>query len=97
MGEYGFSKAKNSTRLRDTLQYFVVPKAQYQLHLKEGLKRLEISGNLGLWDLRGDLIREVVSKGPIILSIATFSSSLFHVIITVEYKVIAASVPLEVY
>ena len=37
MGEYGFSKAKNSTRLRDTLQYFVVPKAQYQLHLKVGL------------------------------------------------------------
>lgn len=50
-----------------------------------------------MWDLRGDLIREVVNKGPIILSIATFSSSLFHVIITVEYKVIAASVPLEVY
>ena len=50
-----------------------------------------------MWDLRGDLIREVVNKGPIILSIATFSSSLFHVIITVENKVIAASVPLEVY
>lgn len=50
-----------------------------------------------MWDLRGDLIRKVVNKGPIILSIATFSSSLFHVIITVEYKVIAASVPLEVY
>ena len=48
MGEYGFSKAKNSTRLRDTLQYFVVPKAQYQLHLKVGLQRLKISGNLGL-------------------------------------------------
>ena len=48
MGEYGFSKAKNSTRLRDTLQYFVVLKAQYQLHLKVGLQRLEISGNLGL-------------------------------------------------
>ena len=48
-----------------------------------------------MWDLRGDLIREVVNKGPIILSIATFSSSLFHVIITVEYKVIAASVPLR--
>lgn len=50
-----------------------------------------------MWDLRGDLIREVVNKGPITLSIATFSSSLFHVIITVEYKVIAVSVALEVY
>ena len=39
------------------------------------------------------MIREVVNKGPIILSIATFSSYLFHVIITVEYKVIAVSVP----
>ena len=41
----------------------------------------------------GDLIREVVNKGLIILSITTFSSSLFYVIITVDYKVIAVSVP----
>ena len=41
----------------------------------------------------GDLIREVVNKGLIILSITTFSSSLFYVVITVEYKVIADSVP----
>ena len=41
----------------------------------------------------GDLIREIVNKGLIILSITTVSSSSFYVIITVEYKVIAVSVP----
>ena len=78
------------------MQYFVVPKAQYPL--ESWFITVRNFWKLGtMWDLRGDLIREVVNKGPIILSIATFSSALFHVIITVEYKVIAASVPLEVY
>lgn len=42
--------------------------------------------------LRGDLLREDVRKRPIILSIVIFSSSLFDIIITLEYNIIEMSV-----